>query len=96
MKSEAEVLEMAGNAYYIAKLRNQRRDLLDKDLSKEFPDHYRRFSVSGHYVFEGHTAEKIIDDWLGERGHRRGSDRWAKMVRLAVERGEELYKGRMK
>lgn len=91
-------------AYYIAKLRNQRTrtgELLREDLSKVFPDHYRRLSKSGHYVYEGQTADQIIDAYLQtprketvEHGHRYGSDPWAKLARQVVERGEKLYRDR--
>ena len=99
MTSEAEVLELAVMAYYIAKLRNQRTrtgELLNEDLSKVFPDHYRRLSKSGHYVYEGQTADQIIDEWLTEFGHKVGSREWCRMIRLVVERGEEMYQGRKK
>ena len=97
MTSEAEVLELAVMSYYIAKLRNQRTrtgELLNEDLSKVFPDHYRRLSKSGHYVYEGQTADQIIDEYLVEQGQRHGSDQWGKMMRQVVERGEKLYQDR--
>jgi len=97
MTSEIEVLELAVMAYYIAKLRNQRTrtgELLNEDLSKVFPDHYRRLSKSGHYVYEGQTADQIIDEYLVEQGQRHGSDQWGKMMRQVVERGERLYQDR--
>jgi len=97
MTSEIEVLELAVMAYYIAKLRNQRTrtgELLNEDLSKVFPDHYRRLSKSGHYVYEGQTADQIIDEYLVEQGQRHGSDQWGKMMRQVVERGEKLYQDR--
>ena len=84
-------------SYYIAKLRNQRTrtgELLNEDLSKVFPDHYRRLSKSGHYVYEGQTADQIIDEYLVEQGQRHGSDQWGKMMRQVVERGEKLYQAR--
>lgn len=97
MTSEAEVLELAVMAYYIAKLRNQRTrtgELLHEDLSKVFPDHYRRLPKSGHYVYEGQTADQIIDEYLVEQGQRHGSDQWGKLMRQVVERGEKLYQDR--
>ena len=104
MTSEAEVLGLAVMAYYIAKLRNQRArtgGIPYEDLSKVFPDHYRRLSKSGHYVYEGQTADQIIDAYLEtprkdtvEHDHRYGSDQWGRLMRLVVERGERLYQDR--
>ena len=90
MTSESAVIERAARAYYIAKLRNQRTEILERDLSAEFPKHYRKLAESGHYIYEGETADQVIEASLERLGYKRGSNEWARIVRMAILRGEEL------
>jgi hypothetical protein len=104
MSSAEEVLNLAVMAYYIAKIRimrNRTEDFRNEDLSKVFPDHYRKLSDSGYYLYEGETADQIIDRYLktsreptADLPQRHGSDPWGKLARQVVERGEKLYEDR--
>ena len=95
--NESEVLEAASYAYYIAKLRNHREkhssgDVCYDNLSEMFPDHYSRVNSLGHYAYEGPTADEIIDEWVIGQGHPQGSEKWSRMIRLAVSEGEKMFR----
>ena len=87
-KNELEdVLDRAVESYLICRIRNKARGGPVGDLSKMYPDHFKKMS-DGSFRWIGESSDKIVEGYLEQFGYPPASLLWHQLCELVASRAE--------
>ena len=79
------VLEQAVEAYLICQKRNTARGKKIGDLSKKYPDHFKRLE-NDKFRWIGKSPDDIIEEYLLRLGYAPASKLWHQLCDMVVRR----------
>jgi hypothetical protein len=82
-----DVLDRAVESYLICRIRNKARGGPVGDLSKMYPDHFKKMS-NGNFHWIGESSDEIVEGYLEQFGYPPASHLWHSLCELVASRAE--------